>query len=152
MTALISTIMVISLLHFSTATWSESFEETLKSQHYDEKLPPPNENGNPVTVTNQIQIFQLSDFRTDLFTYNFEYVLRLWWKDVRLANVSHEETTETDDYEGDHFTYNRDVDIWLPRLSVINSGADQTVEDGRVAVHIDRNNGDVYRSVRRKSR
>ena len=150
MTIIISTI-ILSLLHFSTA-WSESLEEILKSHHYDGKLPPPVEDGKPVTITAQIHIYQLSDFRTDLFTYNFEYVLRLWWKDVRLANVSHEETTETDDYEGDHFTYNRDVDIWLPRLSVINSGADQTVEDGRVAVHIDRNNGDVYRSVRRKSR
>ena len=151
MTALISTIMVISLLHFSTATWSESFEETLKSQHYDEKLPPPIENGNPVTVTNQIYIFQLSDFRTDLFTYDIEYALRQWWKDTRL--VRNDTRREGKDHlENDELSYTRDVGIWRPSMTVSNSGAAQTLKDERLIVHIDRNSGNVFRSMRKKSR
>ena len=150
MTGHCSTIIVISLLQFSSAT--SSFEETLQSQHYDETLPPI-EDGKPVIITNQIYIVQLSDFRTDRFTYDIEYILRQWWNDKRLArNVSRKETTKVDHLKNDYFTYNRDVGIWRPRLSVTNSGTAQTKEDGRVDVQIDRSNGNVFRSARRNSR
>ena len=153
MTGFILKVIVISLLHYSSATWSKSLEETLKSQHYDKKLPPPTEDGKPVIVTNQMYIQQLSDFRTDVFTYDIDYILRQWWKDPRLArNFSRKETTKVYHQENDQLTYNRDVGIWRPILSVSNSDAAQTFKDERHLMRINRNSGDVYRSAKKKSR
>ena len=144
------TIIVIALLHISSsATWPESLEDFLKSKHYDKNMRPSFGSGQPVTITNQIDVIQLSLFRTERFTYDIEYILRQWWYDPRLARNN--ETTETDVDEHDHETYDRDVGIWLPRLFVENSGTSETMQDGRVAVLID-HYGKVFRSSRRKSR
>ena len=156
MTSVISTIIITILQLQLSPVISDSLEETLKNQKYDENLRPLTEDRKPTIVTNQINVIQLSEFRTDQFTYDIEYLLRQWWYDPRLArNTSHKTATtnnnEESHDESDHTTYDRDVGIWLPRLYVENSGTDRGVEDGRVAVLI-KPNGNVFRSERRKAR
>ena len=64
----------------------------------------------------------------NMFLYFFfSYMVRQWWRDPRLAN------NKTDDT----MTYDHDVDIWLPHLSVMNSDEDFIVDDRRLKVDID---------------
>ena len=60
----------------SLAQGKESLQKILKRQNYDRNLRPFIDDGIPVTVITQIYIVKLSEFRTDRFSYEIQYLLR----------------------------------------------------------------------------
>ena len=146
------TVVVIEFPSTLSAESTHSLEKILKN--YDKNVRPFLKEGKPVTVRIQIYIMQLSNFRTDDFTYKIDYFLRQWWNDPRLANSPQETVKQNKEglayEENDETVYDHDVDIWLPHLTVMNSIEDKKVRKRETKLVIE-SDGDVYRSERRKA-
>ena len=106
---------------------------------------PPTKDGKPVSITNQVVVLQLSDFQTDRFTYDIEFILQQWWNDPRLAkNISNDE-------KSDHSVLNMHNCIWVPPMFVPTSVSLLKEEDRTVFMDFD-HNGNIFKSQRQKLR